>query len=91
METPIAFIPPIVMEEFLDDCLLDNGLITDEGFEMTFKYSFLGPPLTKQGALDSKALLSDEDGDVDGKDLAEDEDEEVCLEELPEAGLAILN
>ena len=45
-ETAIAFITPSAMEEFLDECLQDYGIITDDNFQLTFKYSFLGPPLT---------------------------------------------
>ena len=45
-ETPIAFITPSAMEEFLDECLQDYGIITDDNFQLTFKYSFLGPPLS---------------------------------------------
>jgi len=45
-ETPIAFITPLAMEEFLDECLQDYGIITDDNFQLTFKYSFLGPPLS---------------------------------------------
>ncbi|CAB4054829.1 unnamed protein product [Lepeophtheirus salmonis] len=44
-ETPILHISPEVMEEYLDDCLQGEGLITDERYKIVFSYSFLGPPL----------------------------------------------
>ena len=44
MERAISFISPSIMEEFLDSCLQDYGLISDEHFQLEFKYSFLGPP-----------------------------------------------
>lgn len=44
-ETPIAHIPPSVLQDFLDDCLQGEGIVSDEQFQLTFVYSFLGPPL----------------------------------------------
>ena len=42
--TPIVHIAPDIMEEFLDDCLQSEGSTTGRDFQITFKYSFLGPP-----------------------------------------------
>ena len=35
LEAPITFISPSVLEEFLDDCLQDYGLMTDDNLLMT--------------------------------------------------------
>jgi len=47
MESAITFISPSLMEEFLDSCLQDYGLVSDEHFQLEFKYSFLGPPINQ--------------------------------------------
>ena len=44
-EVPIAHIPPLVMMEFLDDCVQGSSIPSDQEFQITFNYSFLGPPL----------------------------------------------
>ena len=64
-ETPISFITPSAMEEFLDECLQDYGIITDDNFQLTFKYSFLGPPLSNhdQHHHEQKSWNEDENGD----------------------------
>ena len=36
-ETPIVHIAPDIMEEFLDDCLVGEGQITDKQFKITFR------------------------------------------------------
>ena len=58
METAITYISPHLMEEFLDECLQDYGLVTDDTFQLTFKYSFLGPPLSQA---DFNDTISEED------------------------------
>ena len=81
------------MEEFLDECLQDYGLITDETFQITFKYSFLGPPLS-QTLKAANAATEDDGNDYDGeldelefkaKNLEEDKEEDEFLQDLPEA------
>ena len=59
-ERAISFISPSILEEFLDNCLQDYGLITDEHFQLEFKYSFLGPPHCQS---DQQHLIK-EDGDT---------------------------
>ena len=87
-ETAIAFITPSAMEEFLDECLQDYGIITDDNFQLTFKYSFLGPPLTRHDhhgfgldvredvdKLDTLKIIEDkvgDQGDIDEIDLGAD-------------------
>ena len=91
METPIPHISPEVMEEFLDDCLQDYGLITDESFRLTFKYSFLGPPLMSKKNDTTAATIEDENDDaMEFKPTILDEsveniEEEDILQDLPEA------
>ena len=46
-ETAIGLIPSEVMKEFLDECLESEGLPSDRNFRITFKYSFLGPPMSR--------------------------------------------
>jgi hypothetical protein len=36
-ETPIVHIAPDIMEEFLDDCLVGEGQMTDKQFKITFR------------------------------------------------------
>ena len=77
--TPIVHIAPDIMEEFLDDCLESDGSTTGKDFQITFKYSFLGPPrmrkfaLGKEGEplLDTKEVM--EDGVTNTKQLPETE------------------
>ena len=92
METPIPYISPEVMEEFLDDCLIDFGLMTDETFKLTFKYSFLGPPLMSKRNDTNAATTEDENNDdaLEFKPTILDEsveniEEEDILQDLPEA------
>ena len=66
--TPIVHIAPDIMEEFLDDCLESDGSTTGKDFQITFKYSFLGPPrmrkfdLGKEGEplLETKEVMGDD-------------------------------
>jgi hypothetical protein len=41
-ETPIVHIAPDLMEEFLDDCLVGEGQMTDKQFKITFRYRCKG-------------------------------------------------
>ena len=90
METPITFISPSVMEEFLDECLQDHGLITDDTFQLTFKYSFLGPPLNVQPRR-KPSCPDDNQIESDALELkgGPSEEDEACEEDqgqdLPEA------
>ena len=80
-EVPIAHIPPLVMMEFLDDCVQGTSLPSDPEFKITFNYSFLGPPLKK--AIEEKhsvdSPLINHEGDVD------DDPSAPSLNDLPEA------
>ena len=71
--TPIVHIAPDIMEEFLDDCLESENLPTDDKFEITFKYSFLGPPRRRKYSLGKEPLL-------DGKG----QEDPGTITELPE-------
>ena len=79
------------MEEFLDECLQDDGLITDETFQITYKYSFLGPPLSrtlkKEPVNDNENDFNETLEDLEFKDNNKMEDEELeeFLQDLPEA------
>lgn len=79
------------MEEFLDECLQDYGLITDDAFQITFKYSFLGPPLGQSLKIrENDALLLGpvESGDKDFMEAEEedgDDEEAGNSQDLPEA------
>ena len=79
------------MEEFLDECLQDDGLITDETFQITYKYSFLGPPLSrtlkKEPVNDNENDFNETLEDLEFKDNNKMEDEELeeYLQDLPEA------
>ena len=85
MESAITFISPDLMEEFLDSCLLDYGLVSDEHFQLEFKYSFLGPPFNP--------IYNEVDDSNDALELNEDFDNEnlkgheveKSYEDLPEA------
>jgi len=85
-ETPIAHIPPAVMRDFLDECLASDGLASDQQFKLTFKYSFLGPPLSHK----MDALL-DDDHDADTEEDESKPKRHDCqtgnpsLQDLPEA------
>merc|ERR1719150_1902229 len=75
------------MEEFLDSCLQDYGLVSDEHFQLEFKYSFLGPPFdpipTEVDENDDAFELNE---DFDNEDLKTQEPyEELHTCELPEA------
>ena len=61
--TPIVHIAPDIMEEFLDDCLESNGSTTDKDFQITFNYSFLGPPRMRKFPLgkEGEPLLESEE------------------------------
>lgn len=87
METPITFITPCVMEDFLDECLEDYGLITDDNFQLTFKYSFLGPPLSQQEGhlLDPDDTLDEGYLEIKDKSVTAPDGQNAVLDDLPEA------
>lgn len=64
-ETPIDLIPSSVMEQFFDECLQEEGAPSDDDFQLTFKYTFLGPPMSrylKQALLSKEQELNQEEG-----------------------------
>ena len=65
--TPIVHIAPDIMEEFLDDCLESENLPTDDKFQITFKYSFLGPPRMRKYSIGAEPLLAGQGEDDEGK------------------------
>ena len=65
--TPIVHIAPDIMEEFLDDCLQSENLPTDDKFQITFKYSFLGPPRMRKYSVGCEPLLDSQKEEEDGK------------------------
>ena len=80
-EVPIAHIPPLVMMEFLDDCVQGNNIPSDQEFQITFNYSFLGPPLKESLAKSFPAespLMTDDMNQTD-------DDSPKSFNDLPEA------
>ena len=59
-KAPVARILPDTLEEFFNECLQSDGIITDDKFKLTFNYNFLAPPL-----LDAEIL---EDFETKAKD-----------------------
>jgi len=74
-QTPIVHIAPDIMEEFLDDCLKSDGLTTDDKFKITFKYHFLGPPISRKFSIDKEPLMNtkNDESDENKKELPETE------------------
>ena len=75
--TPIVHIAPDIMEEFLDDCLVSDGSSTARDFQITFDYSFLGPPRMRQYSINKE-----HEPFLDSRD--DDTDDHVNTKQLPE-------
>ena len=63
-KAPVNRILPSTLEEFFNECLESEGIITDDKFKLTFNYNFLAPPL-----LDAEILE-----EFEGKRLKDPED-----------------
>jgi len=48
---PVNKILPATLQEFLDDCIVSDGIITDDDLKVTFDYNFLAPPLLDEEIL----------------------------------------
>lgn len=74
METALTNISPSVLEEFLDECIDDHCQATHVGYQINFRYPFLGPPLIRHR---SKKLESAGNIDLD--------EDDIITDNLPEA------
>ena len=72
------------MEEFLDNCLQDYGLVSDECYELEFKYSFLGPPLNQLSLTGTTKEVEESDA-LELNEGLESTDVQETVEDLPEA------
>jgi transient receptor potential cation channel subfamily A protein 1 len=62
-QTPIAHIPPKLLQDYLDECLQGEGHLVDRDFKLTFDYNFLGPPPPqKRQTLLTAAMAADPNG-----------------------------
>ena len=66
-KAPVNRILPSTLEEFFNECLESDGIITDDKFKLTFNYNFLAPPLLDAEILEEfeeKKLKDPEDSSL---------------------------
>ena len=62
---PGTRILPETLNQFFDECVTSEGIVTDDEFRLTFNYNFLAPPLLDAEVLEDfeeKKKISEEEG-----------------------------
>ena len=75
---PGTRILPETLNQFFDECVTSEGIVTDDEFRLTFNYNFLAPPLLDAEVLEDfeeKKKVSEEEGNTGWRTEARPETE----------------